>query len=180
LLSAAEEEQFWALYLKTSETLYRKAFRMCRGHEADARDSQQATYLKALVHWDTFSSLTDPQRHAWLATTLMREVLQIWRAPHRSRETSSHGSTQEQSGPVADSDAVHEKGQFDRACRAIAILEGRQREVIALHCLAGYEIQEVAQMLGISTSTVRVHLHGGRQRLKAIMGGQEGTGRDHA
>lgn len=53
-------------------------------------------------------------------------------------------------------------------------MKGRQRDVIALHCLAGYEIAEIADMLEISFSTVRVHLHAGRQRLQEIMAGEEG------
>jgi DNA-directed RNA polymerase specialized sigma24 family protein len=44
-----------------------------------------------------------------------------------------------------------------------------------LHCLAGYEISEVAEMLGISSSTARVHLHTGRRRLLKIMAGEEGS-----
>lgn len=32
--------------------------------------------------------MADKRRNAWLARTLANEVLQIWRAPHRSRETA--------------------------------------------------------------------------------------------
>ena len=55
-----------------------------RGHQADAEDAHQRGYLKALEHWPVVSGLTDQQRNAWLATTLTREVLQLWRAPYRS------------------------------------------------------------------------------------------------
>ena len=60
-------------------------------------------------------------------------------------------------------DAVFAADRYHKACQAIARLDGRQRDVIALHCLAGYEISEVAEMLGISPATVRVHLHAGRR-----------------
>jgi hypothetical protein len=56
----------------------------------------------------------------------------------------------------------------------IAQLDGRQRDVMALHCLAGYEISEVAEMLGINSATVRVHLHDGRRHLLKIMAPEEG------
>ena len=39
--------------------------------------------------------------------------------------------------------------RYRTVCQAIARLGGRQREVIALYGLAGYEIHEVAQMLEI-------------------------------
>jgi RNA polymerase sigma factor (sigma-70 family) len=176
LLSAAEDAQFWIFYRKTSEALFRKAYRMCRGHQADAEDAHQRTYLRALEHWPTVSALNDQQRNGWLATTLTREVLQIWRALHRSRETGGHDDAAERSGTPAGADgpdAVFVADRYRKACRGIAQLEGRPRDVIALHCLGGYEISEVATMLGISAPTVRVHLHVARRRLREIVAGAE-------
>jgi RNA polymerase sigma-70 factor (ECF subfamily) len=171
-----EEARFWLFYRKSSEALFRKAYRMCNGQQADADDAHQRAYLKALEHWATIGSLTDEQRAAWLATTLVREVLQMWRAPHRSREAGSRGSVPEHAVlALDDADAVVAADLYRRACQAIARLEGRQREVIALHCLAGYEMTEVAGMLGIKLPTVRAHLHSGRARLREIMTGEEGS-----
>jgi RNA polymerase sigma factor (sigma-70 family) len=176
LLSKDEETQFWSFYQKTSNVLFRKAYRMCGGHRADADDAHQRTYIKALQHWPILKGLADGQRFAWLATTLTREVLQIWRAPHRSREDALHDAAEQYpSVSGGDADAVFAADLYRQACRAIAQLEGRQREVIALHCLAGYEISEIAEMLEIKPATVRVHLHAGRERLREIMAGEEGT-----
>jgi RNA polymerase sigma-70 factor (ECF subfamily) len=176
VLSTDAEAQFWSFYRKTSEALFRKAYRMCSGHQADADDVHQRTYLKALEHWPIVGGLADRQRDAWLATTLAREALQIWRAPHRSRETGPHDDAGRRPGASAgDGDAVFAADRYRKACQAIARLDGRQREVIALHCLAGYEISEVAEMLGISRATVRVHLHTGRDRLREIMAREEGS-----
>jgi RNA polymerase sigma-70 factor (ECF subfamily) len=180
LLSTDEEAQFFEFHSKTSAPLFRKAYRMCLGHEADAQDALQRTYLKALVSWSIVSGLTDSQRHAWLATTLTNEILQIWRVPYRSRETSSHDASEEADAFDSDADSAHDRDRLRRACRAIARLEGRPGKVIALHCLAGYEISEVAEILGISAATVRVHLHTGRARLRAIIAEEEAADRDHA
>jgi RNA polymerase sigma factor (sigma-70 family) len=187
LLSADQDAQFWIFYRKTSESLFRKAYRMCRGHQADAEDAHQRTYLRALEHWPTVSALNDQQRNAWLATTLTREVLQIWRALHRSRERAAHDwrmalmppnayDAAERSGTPTGADgadAVFVADRYRKACWGIAQLEGRPRDVIALHCLGGYEISEVATMLGISAPTVRVHLHVARRRLREIVAGAE-------
>jgi RNA polymerase sigma factor (sigma-70 family) len=176
LLSADQDAQFWIFYRKTSEALFRKAYRMCHGHQADAEDAHQRTYLKALEHWPTVSALNDQQRNAWLATTLMREVLQIWRASHRSREIGllpGLGAGACMSAGADGPDAVLVADRYHEACRGIAQLVGRPRDVIALHCLGGYEISEVATMLGISAPTVRVHLHVARRRLREIVAGAE-------
>lgn len=173
-MSTDEEDQFWSFYRKTSEALFRKAYRMCSGHQADADDVHQRTYLKALEHWPVVSGLADRQRDAWLVTTLAREALQIWRAPHRSRETGLQDDASRDPGVSAgDADAAFAADRYRKACQAIARLDGRPREVFALHCLAGHEISEVAEMLGISPATVRVHLHTGRKRLREIMAREE-------
>ena len=148
---------------------------MCCGQHADADDAHQRTYLKSLEHWSTVGGLTDQQRYAWLAKTLVREMLQIWRAPYRSREVGSDDDS-DLTGASADyADALDATERYRKVCQAIARLDGRQRDVIALHCLAGYEISEVAEMLGINSATVRVHLHTGRRHLLQRMAREEGS-----
>jgi DNA-directed RNA polymerase specialized sigma24 family protein len=90
MLRADQAEQFWVFYQKTSHGLFRKAFRMCSGHRADAEDALQRAYLKAIEHWPAIRHLADQQRHAWMITTLTREVLQMWRSRHRTREAASY------------------------------------------------------------------------------------------
>ena len=181
MLSAAQEDQFWVFHQKTSQGLFRKAFRMCGGHRADAEDALQRAYLKAIEHWVTVEGLADQQRYAWMVTTLSREVLQIWRTPYRTRETVSYedigGSPGAATGTSAD-DPLGARDRYHQACRAIAKLKGRQSLIMILHCIAGYEISEVAEMLEISAGTVRVHPHDGRTRLQAMIERERGTAHD--
>lgn len=172
LLTPDEEEQFWLLHSKTADELFRKAYRMCGGHEADAYDALQETYLKVALHWRKVCALESPQQRGWLTRTLTNEVLQMWRAPHRSREGTSFDSTVE--NPALDTWSLSARSEYHRVCRAIARLQGREREVIGLHCLAGYEIREVAEILEISASTVRVHVHNGRAHLREILAAEGG------
>jgi RNA polymerase sigma factor (sigma-70 family) len=177
LLGPDEEKQFWLMHSVTAEELFRKSYRMCGGHEADARDALQETYLKAIVHWQKVGAMDDLPRRRWLAKTLTNQVLQLWRAPHRSRENGFIAGDWEDTAAVtcSPSDLMSD---YRRVCRAIASLKGREREVIGLHCLAGYELREVAKMLDIDASTVRVHLHHGRMRLRQILaaGGGDADG----
>jgi hypothetical protein len=110
-----------------------RAYRMCRGHRADADDALQEAYLKALKHSSRISGLTEKHRQAWLATTLTREVLQLWRRERRSRETGSYGDAARQAGAPAaaeHADALLDADCLREVCRAIARLKGRQRDVI--------------------------------------------------
>jgi RNA polymerase sigma-70 factor, ECF subfamily len=177
-LSPDEEKQFWLMHEATTRGLSRKAYRMCGGHEADAQDALQEMYLKALRHWRTIRVLDTQRREWWLAKTLTNEVRQAWRRRRRFPEISFEVVISE--GPFEAAEFTPDLSEYRRVCRAIACLQGREHEVISLHCLAGYAIREVAGMLGIGESTVRVHLHRGRVRLREILEAEGGGVDDNA
>jgi RNA polymerase sigma factor (sigma-70 family) len=174
-LTSEEEVDFWRFHRKYAEHLFRKAYRFCSGHEADARDLVQQAFLKALGHWsNTLSALTDRQRVAWLTRTIINEGLQLWRSRGRVvlEELDDVEAVQDkvEHGEPDLEKRVFLSAQLRATCVAITHLPGRQREVLELHAIAGYEISEVAHMLGISEETIRVHLHGGRRKLPALLG----------
>jgi len=52
---------------------------------------------------------------------------------------------------------------------ALGRLRDRQRAAIVLHYYADLPVRRIAVLLGISSATVRVHLHRGRQRLAELL-----------
>jgi RNA polymerase sigma factor (sigma-70 family) len=61
---------------------------------------------------------------------------------------------------------------------ALAELPLRQRQAVVLRDWAGFPTAEVAAMLGMRESTVRVHLARGRERLRAALSIEAETSRD--
>jgi RNA polymerase sigma-70 factor (ECF subfamily) len=57
--------------------------------------------------------------------------------------------------------------------RALDVLPPKQRAVVILHDEEGYPAAEVGRLIGIAPATVRVHLHRGRKRLRALLGTEE-------
>ena len=57
---------------------------------------------------------------------------------------------------------------------ALRQLPTQQRAAVVLHYYADRPIREVADVLGTSTSTVAVHLHRGRNRLRELLGEDDG------
>lgn len=166
MLNAEEHEEFRDFHSKTFQSLAKKAYRLCSRNSADADDLLQNTYLKAMQHWSTLSGKADDKRDSWMATTLMREALQLWRTPYRSREVGSDTDLDHASNgsvPPSVEETVIGLARFREACRAIAEMEPRVGEVMALHCIAGYATSEIAKMLEITPATVRVHIHIGRK-----------------
>jgi RNA polymerase sigma-70 factor (ECF subfamily) len=58
---------------------------------------------------------------------------------------------------------------------AMADLSLRQRQSVVLRDWAGFETKDVARMLGMRESTVRVHLARGRERLRQTLHVEEET-----
>lgn len=53
--------------------------------------------------------------------------------------------------------------------RALGQLPPKQRAALVLHYYGGYKAREIAQIVGSSAATVRVHLSAGRTRLREIL-----------
>ena len=58
--------------------------------------------------------------------------------------------------------------------QALRELPPQQRAAVVLHYYADKPIREIAELLGTSSSTVAVHLHRGRNRLRDLLGDDDG------
>jgi RNA polymerase sigma factor (sigma-70 family) len=58
--------------------------------------------------------------------------------------------------------------------RAMHKLSPRQRAVMILNVYADYPTREIAEIIGASPATVRVHLSQGRKRLRALLEDDDG------
>jgi DNA-directed RNA polymerase specialized sigma24 family protein len=90
-----------------------------------------------------------------------------WR-PRSSRNESRHL-------PLADAGIEpRDLGEADRLLAALRRLPRHQRAALVLRFYAGYGTDEIAQVLGSSRATVRVHISRGRRRLRSLMEENEG------
>jgi len=79
-------------------------------------------------------------------------------------------------GEVTDRPAVDAFARSDERAAVFAALgelSVRQRQAVVLRDWAGYPTDEVASMLGLRASTVRVHLSRGREALRRSLAVQE-------
>jgi RNA polymerase sigma factor (sigma-70 family) len=91
----------------------------------------------------------------------------VWRAAFKIArgELSERGRRQELA-----TDPGYEMGEPPGdLLKALATLSPKQRAATILHFYAGYTTKEVAEILGSSAATVRVHLSQGRRRLRELL-----------
>lgn len=65
--------------------------------------------------------------------------------------------------------APAEAGEAVELLDALTRLPPKQRAALVLHYYGGYTSREIAQIVGSTAATVRVHLSAGRKRLRALL-----------
>jgi RNA polymerase sigma-70 factor (ECF subfamily) len=144
---------------------WRTAYRLL-GHRADADECFQEACLAALEE-----SRRRPVRH-WRA---LLQRLAAARAVDRLRARGRRPA-----GPEPDWSAVpgpappppqgaEEAELAERLREALAQVPPQQAEVFCLHCLEGWNYQEIAQQLAVTVNAVGVLLHRARLRLRELL-----------
>jgi RNA polymerase sigma-70 factor (sigma-E family) len=130
--------------------------RRITGDRATAEDVAVEALAKAHLRWHRVAQL--PWREAWVLRVASREALR-----HLPKEFSLAAV------PVTEdaSDLVALRMALIAALRR---LPARQREAIALRYLCDLSESDVAHALGVSTGTVKAHLHRGITTLRTTTG----------
>ena len=142
-----------------ADALYRLALSYCR-NRADAEDVVQDVFLKYLRHRGDFPD--EASRRSWLMKVTVNTCRDLFRAPWKRRCCALEAAA-EVTALMPEESAMLE---------AVSALPTKYRVVVHLHYYEGYTAPELAQMLGISESAVRMRLLRARQNIKATLGGQ--------
>lgn len=156
---------------KTSETrsmrdrLVRLAFRFV-WNQHDAEDLAQETL--ATAHSRQSDLRDESKRWAWMCQILIQRLRLQARKRHLwQKHTAAYAEQrrQEETDSVEGSSA-----ETNVAVRnALRDLPPRQYEVIVLRHLQSLSFDEIAEVLGIASSTARVHARSGREALRSIL-----------
>jgi RNA polymerase sigma-70 factor, ECF subfamily len=144
-----------ALFRVESGRLYRSLYAYAGGRRDVAEDATVEAFARAIAEGDR---VRDPV--PWLYRTAFRVAAGELKADHASGE-----QPEESIDPSFDSGI----GVLD----ALRSLPPRQRSSVVLHYLADLPVEEVAKRMGVSASTVKVHLFRARSRLRELLGDEE-------
>jgi RNA polymerase sigma-70 factor (ECF subfamily) len=133
------------------------------GEIADADDAVQDAFLSAMQHLD--SCWPAEKFRAWLLTIVRNRAYDLKRRGRvRLAETLEDDTlaTREPS-PLE----LAERSELNvRLAAAIETLTDTQREVLMMHDVEGWKHADIAKLLGLAESTIRVHLLHARRRLR--------------
>jgi DNA-directed RNA polymerase specialized sigma24 family protein len=151
MTSPSVEEAFDALFRQRYRPLLAQAMFTSGGRRTVA----DATHLEPVLDW-----------HAWLRTTVVREVLRLQKeAGSVGFDTDAH----DLAGPEIDwASWMDARGAYRMVLERIVLLSDKQREVMGRCAIAGQPLGDAAKEMRIQVATARVHLHRARQALEDV------------
>ena len=139
------------------------------GSEEDAWDVLQQTWVRVLKGIKT---LRNPERlPVWLYQIARASACSHWRG--RYRVNSRRESDCDLAGlPAAESAYLFEDAE--QVHRALGEISVAHREVLTLHFLEEFPVDQMAEILGIPEGTVKSRLFHARRALRAVLEREEG------
>jgi RNA polymerase sigma-70 factor (ECF subfamily) len=134
--------------------------------QADADDAVQDGFLSALQHLDSCSPAE--KFRAWLLTIVRNRALDMKRRG-RVRAVDALEEDTVHTNEPSPLEMAERSELNDRLESAIETLTDTQREVLMMHDVQGWKHADIAHLLGLAESTVRVHLLHARRRLRALL-----------
>ena len=119
--------------------------------------------------WESRSRLAEIEKpEAYCLTAVKRQALDAIRRRGRMQESNVDISNIDLPGSLTPHDEAVARDDLRLACQLIGQLAPRQREVVELSALSGYDNAEIAAATGISDENIRVLLSRGRSRLREL------------
>ena len=163
--SKGDARAFRELFERHSPVLLRVMQHQLRRQE-DARDLVQQTFLQ--LHRSRLDFREGAPLKPWLFTIAMNLKREYFRRAGRKPETPLDLDGRDD--PAEAPRGAERLRQRDAVEFALAALPEDQREVIALHWLAGIALPDVAEMVGASLSAVKVRAHRGYAAMRQALG----------
>lgn len=155
------------------DVFYRREFRsvvglayVLSGSRWAAEDLAQEAFLAAHRDWARIGGYESPG--AWVRRVVSNMAVSRYRKTAAEARAIARVALHRQEAlpPLEPGD--------DEFWSAVRSLPKRQAQAIALHYVEDRSVDDVATILGCSTSTAKVHLHRGRKRLAEILESEEG------
>ena len=150
------DHDFDRLYREAGAGLWRALYAVAGGRRDVAEEALAEAFARAVEHREHIRSPIP-----WIYRTAFR-VARRELELERRRGTATE-ATVEQEIPI----------DLEELVRALRSLSPNQRAAIVLRFEGDLDISEIADRMGLSQPTVRVHIHRGRKKLRALLGADE-------
>ena len=140
-----------------ADMLYRLALSQLN-HSEDAEDAVQDVFARYVTHAPDFTD--SEHERAWLVRVTVNRCHDL----ARRRSIRTHEELDEQHDIP-----VQQESSGSAVLDTLADIPEKYRTSIVLHHLEGFSVEEVAAMLRVSVSAVKMRLSRGREMMKALL-----------
>ena len=152
-MSVEARREFTRLYEQEGRRVWRAVFAFAGDREV-ASDAVAEAFAQCIKRGD---AVRDPRAWVWRAAFRIAAGELKERSRRTTFATEPSYEMDDPPGPLL---------------AALASLPGNQRAALVLRYYAGTDTAAIAETLGCSRATVRVHLSRGKRRLRALLEGQ--------
>ena len=171
-----DEQTYRAFVLANRDRVFSYAWYFLR-HREDAEDVTQEAFLRL---WRQCRAADDDGRRAWLtrvAHNLCVDADRRRRVREQRVQLAAAGDIERHADRRADAGEQFEAAQADArrqeaVAEALARLPAPTRGLVLLHYWQGVSLREIARLLGLNESTVKVRVHRARQALRHGLDGE--------
>jgi RNA polymerase sigma-70 factor (ECF subfamily) len=160
-------QEITPLYETVAPRLFVRALVLAQGHRQKAEDLVQDVFHDAIKQWKDVRGYPADRQERWLYRVLHNKTVDMWRGGRRLI------ALPEEAAMPSERDVHHEalcRVAVERVWKCLQSMPPSRHHVACLRWIAGWETSEIAQRLGISPSTVRVHLKYARDVLRRELG----------
>lgn len=162
------DEEFAAFVHATRRRLCRLAYLVC-GDRDRAEDVVQNALAQVYARWSTIRRDEGPDRYVHRA--VVNAAIDERRRPWQREQAAEW--LPDRAAPIAD-------GLTLRVVEALSALPPRQRAVVVLRYVEDLDVEHTADLLGISTGTVKSQAAKGLEALRGLLGAIAPIGREAA
>jgi RNA polymerase sigma-70 factor, ECF subfamily len=168
-----DRSAFAELWKRHSRTAFTKVYQITK-NQADTEDVIQDAWIKAFIHLNTFDGRA--KFSTWLTRIAINSALMAQRR-RRSRPEASLESTDGETWQIRDivdqtkdveEQYVNREG-VERLRRAICRLNPQLRAVVEIQQSQDWQVKEIAELAGISTSAAKSRLSRARTVLRRAL-----------
>lgn len=134
-------------------------------NKQEAEDACQEAFLKAFCHIDKFDVHKDFK--AWLYSIVCHQCLDQIRK--KKRFFNLFNKMKKETSEILNPNYVKQNEREPLPSRLLDILNPREKVALCLWANEGYTGEEIAQTMGCSSSTARVHLFKARKKIKTVL-----------
>ena len=151
------------LYDQYCNAMFTVAYRYLNNEE-DAKDAMQEGFLKAFVNLESYNP--EATFGAWLKRIVINQCLDVLKK--RKIEFSAAEVSELQ---LTDEDDWHFEGTITKTdvIKSIGQLNEKQKIVVSLYLIEGYDYTEISEILDIPIKTSRTHLRRGKLKLQELL-----------